>query len=64
MKANVCNTDRILRVVVGVILITLAATGMFVPLSWIGVLVLITGIAKFCPAYRFLGLSTCPRERK
>ena len=64
MKVNVGNIDRALRIVAGVILITLAATGIFAPWGWIGVLVLITGIAKFCPAYGLLGMSTCPMGKK
>jgi len=64
MKINVGNLDRILRIIVGVILITLAATGYFAPWGWIGVLPLLTGIIKFCPAYALFGLNSCPSEKK
>jgi len=64
MKINVGNLDRILRIIVGVILITLAATNYFAPWGWIGVLPLLTGIIKFCPAYALFGLNSCPSEKK
>ena len=64
MKMNVGNIDRALRIVAGVILITLAATGIFSPWGWIGVLPLLTGIFKFCPAYALLGMNTCSIEKK
>lgn len=63
MKINVGNIDRILRIVAGIILITLAATDLFKPWGWIGVVPLLTGIFKFCPAYSLLGMNTCPMKK-
>lgn len=64
MKINVGSMDRALRIIVGVILITLAATGIFAPWGWIGVIPLLTGLFKFCPLYSVLGMNTCPIEKK
>jgi Protein of unknown function (DUF2892) len=64
MNINVGNIDRVLRIVAGVILVTLAATGIFAPWGWLGVVPLLTGIFKFCPAYALLGLNTCPMQKK
>ena len=64
MKTNVGTIDRILRIVGGIILIALGATGIFAPWGWIGVIPLLTGIFKFCPAYTLLGMNTCPMEKK
>lgn len=64
MKVNVGNIDRALRILAGVILITLAATGIFAPWGWIGVAPLLTGIFKYCPAYSLFGISSCPMEKK
>ncbi len=64
MKINVGNTDRALRIIAGVILITLAATGIFAPWGWIGVIPLVTGLIKICPLYSILGMNTCPMEKK
>ena len=63
MKVNVGNIDRVVRIVAGIILITLAATGIFSPWGWIGVVPLLTGIFKFCPAYSIFGISSCPMEK-
>jgi len=63
MKINEGTIDRSLRVVVGLVLIGLAATGTVGVWGWIGVLPLVTGIVGFCPAYAIFGMSTCPMKR-
>lgn len=64
MKINVGSPDRILRIVVGLVLIGLAATGTIGVWGWVGVVLLLTGIIKFCPVYAIFGTSTCPMEKK
>jgi len=59
MKANVGTPDQIARIAVGAGLIALAATGIFSPWGWIGVVPVLTGAFRFCPAYTLLGISTC-----
>ena len=59
MKFNVGTPDRIVRIVVGVALILLAATGTIGLWGWIGLVPLATGIFRFCPAYTLLGMNTC-----
>lgn len=61
MKCNVGSFDRIARIVVGLILIALAATGSVGAWGWIGVVPLVTGVFKFCPAYTLFGISSCKR---
>ena len=63
MKTNVGNIDRILRIVAGLVLIALAATGIIGIWGWIGIVPLLTGIFRFCPAYALLGMSTCPTKK-
>lgn len=64
MKINVGGIDRILRILVGVVLVVLAATGLVVGWwGWLGVLPLATGLFRFCPAYPLLGINTCPLKR-
>ncbi|PWW46316.1 YgaP family membrane protein [Melaminivora alkalimesophila] len=63
MKLNVGGIDRILRIIVGVALIALAATGTIGWWGYIGVVPLVTGLFRFCPAYGILGVSTCPLKR-
>lgn len=59
MKANVGTIDRVLRIVIGLVLIALALTGTIGVWGWIGVLPLATGVFRFCPAYPLLGINTC-----
>ena len=63
MKLNVGGIDRILRIIVGLVLIALAATGTVGGWGYIGVVPLLTGIFRFCPAYPLLGISTCPMKK-
>lgn len=58
MKCNVGGIDRILRIVVGLVLIALALTGTVGVWGWIGIMPLATGLFKFCPAYILLGVNT------
>lgn len=60
MKTNVGSIDRIARVVIGLLLITLAAMGSIGAWGWIGIVPLATAAFGFCPLYRVLGLNTCP----
>lgn len=63
MKVNVGTMDRVLRIVVGLILIALAATGTVGWWGWLGVVPLLTGLFRFCPLYMPLGISTCPMKK-
>jgi hypothetical protein len=63
MKANVGGIDRVLRVVVGLVLIGLTMANMIGVWGWIGVVPLLTGIFGFCPAYIPFGVSTCPLHK-
>jgi hypothetical protein len=63
MKANVGGIDRIARIVLGLVLIALAATGTISAWGWIGIVPLATGALSFCPLYPLLGLSTCPMKK-
>lgn len=60
MKTNQANFERVLRVLVGLLLIALAWTGTVGVWGWIGVVPLATGLIGWCPAYTLLGINTCP----
>ena len=64
MKLNVGGIDRILRIVVGIVLIGLAAMGTIGWWGWLGVVPLVTGLFRFCPLYTMLGMNTCPVRNK
>ena len=59
MKANVGSVDRALRILVGLVLVGLAATGTVGWWGWLGLVPLLTGLVGWCPPYAMLGLSTC-----
>lgn len=59
MKSNVGGIDRILRIVVGLVLVALAATGTVGAWGWLGLLPLATGLVGWCPPYSLLGINTC-----
>ncbi len=61
MQVNVGTTDRALRVFFGVLLILLTVFGVIGPFGWLGLIAIATGALRFCPAYKILGLSTCPK---
>lgn len=63
MKTNVGSTDKILRIVAGLVLIALAIMDMGTPWTWIGVVPLVTGLVGWCPAYTLLGMNTCPLKK-
>jgi len=65
MAVNVGGIDRILRIVIG-----LAVLALFTVLEgngryWalLGLVPLLTGIFRYCPAYSLIGVNTCPMKR-
>jgi hypothetical protein len=63
MKANVGGIDRILRIAVGALLVVLAALNVIGVWGYIGVVLVASGLLRFCPAYLPFGLSTCPTQQ-
>jgi hypothetical protein len=59
MKINEGGLDRVIRVVVGLGILSLAFVGPHTPWGYLGLVPLVTGIVGFCPAYALLGLNTC-----
>lgn len=59
MQANVGGIDKVVRIIGGLVLIALAATGTIGLWGWIGVVPLLTGLFNFCPLYSLLGIKTC-----
>jgi hypothetical protein len=64
MKFNVGGVDRILRIVIGLVFIALAATGTVGWWGWLGVIPLLTGVVRFCPLYSLVGMNTCPMKAR
>lgn len=58
MKANVGNIDRVIRVVAGIALLSLAFTGPKTPFGYLGLVLIATAAISFCPLYSVLGFRT------
>lgn len=63
MTPNVGSIDRVLRVVVGVVLIGLTLMGTIGAWGWIGLVPIATAALGLCPLYSVLGFSTCPMKK-
>ena len=67
MQKNVGTIDRVLRLVIGGVLIAYALnlispdTGYNV-WGWIGIIPIVTAVINFCPAYRIFGISSCKSD--
>jgi hypothetical protein len=59
MNKNVGGVDRILRVVVGLLLIALAATGTLGAWGYVGIVPIVTAATGWCPAYLPFGFTSC-----
>jgi hypothetical protein len=64
MKPNEGKVDRILRVVLGIALLSQAFFGMQTVWGYVGIVPLLTGIVGICPLYSVLGFNTCPAVKK
>ena len=65
MKANVGNADRVIRIVLGLALLSLLfileGNARFIGLA--GIVPLLTATIRFCPLYTVLGMRTCPMPK-
>lgn len=55
---NIGTLDRIVRIVLGIVLVALVFVGPETRWGWLGLVPLITGVVGFCPLYRLLGITT------
>lgn len=61
---NEGTLDRVLRVAVGVVVLSLTFVGPQSMWGLVGILPLLTGLVGFCPFYRLIGVSTCAQPAK
>lgn len=58
---NMGNVDRALRLVLGIVLVALAALGYLGAWAYVGVVLALTGLVAYCPLYSVLGIRTTSR---
>jgi hypothetical protein len=59
MKKNVGGTERILRIVAGIGILSLVFIGPETKWGYLGLIPLVTGLIQWCPINQLLGISTC-----
>ena len=60
---NVGTVDKVIRIILGLVLIALVFVGPQTPWGWIGIIPLATGLIGFCPLYSILGMNTCGTKK-
>ena len=63
MNKNVGGIDKIIRILLGVVLIALTLTNVIGWWGWIAVVPLLTGLFSRCGLYSLLGINTCPLKK-
>ena len=63
MKCNIGKVDRMIRIVLGVAIISV---GMYFKSWWgaVGLIPLLTAAIRWCPAYIPFGFSTCESDER
>ena len=61
MKQNVHNIERVVRVVIGLAIVSLVFVGPQSPWAWLGLIPVVTGATGYCPPYAILGINTCKK---
>lgn len=61
MTKNVHNIERVVRVIVGLAIISLVFIGPQSAWGWLGLIPLATGVIGWCPPYALFGFSTCKK---
>ena len=59
---NVGTADKIVRIIIGLGLISLVFVGPKTPWGWVGVIPLATALVGWCPLYRILGINTLAKK--
>jgi len=61
MQQNIGTIDKAIRILVGLVLLSLVFVGPQTPWGWIGAPVILIALVGMCPLYKILGLSTCKK---
>jgi hypothetical protein len=65
MQANVGGADRIIRIILGLVLLSLVfiLDGNARYLGLIGIVPIATALIRWCPAYTLIGVNTCGTKK-
>ena len=56
--------ERVVRIVLGLVILPLAFVGPQTPWAFLGAIPLLTGLLGSCPLYTLFGISTCRIRRQ
>jgi hypothetical protein len=59
MKKNIHPIERVVRILIGLGLISMAFVGPQSLWFLLGIVPVLTGLSGWCPPYQMLGISTC-----
>lgn len=62
MKKNIHDIERIIRIVLGIAVLSLVFIGPKTLWGLIGILPILTGLIGWCPPYHLIGFSTCKKK--
>lgn len=62
MKKNIGTTDRVIRFIVGLFLLSLIFWGPKTLWGLVGLVPILAGAIRFCPLYPLLGINTCKKD--
>ena len=62
MKKNIHSVERIIRIVIGLVLVSFVFWGPQNLWFLLGLVPLATGLIGWCPPYQLLGINTCSKK--
>lgn len=68
MKKNMGVADKVIRILIAIVVVTLFFTGVIkgtlgIVLMIVAGIFVLTSLISFCPLYTIFGIKTCPREK-
>jgi len=68
MKKNMGNVDRVIRIIIAIVFVTLYYTGtvtglLGIALVVLGIVFVSTSFLSFCPLYTIVGINSCPSKK-
>jgi cadmium resistance protein CadD (predicted permease) len=63
MTINEGTVDRIVRVIAGLVILSLAFIGPKTAWGYVGLIPIATGLVGYCPAYSLFGINTCSAKK-
>lgn len=61
---NIGMSERVLRAILGLVIISLVFWGPKSAWGWLGLIPLLTALSGFCPLYKILGINMCKKPEK